>query len=87
MEEDMIIETLRMDDVVDLVKKFVASNRINPNYANVLFDKIYKKNCPLIRSFDGTTQMSSPQNVLYDKIEVMSFLDNFQKKLNNPIHA
>lgn len=73
MMSQEIIETLRMEEVVNIVKAFVADNKLRNDYVNALFTGIYNDNC--------YNNRIKPQNLFYHKLRVYELLDDFKKNL------
>lgn len=69
VEQEEIIETLMLQEVVDLIKTTLTENNLPEEYLNPLVKEIY---------YDNFANMNvDPKNVLYDTKRVHSLLQRF----------
>lgn len=65
--EDDLVVTIRIDDVVELINKFVADNKLAPNMTRIILDSVIQQS--------GMLQCRmQPDYYLYDEKQVMGTL-------------
>lgn len=69
LDDTDIIETLRFDEVIELVEKFVKDNNLVPHCINIGLKYLYTKSCTVYPLY--------PDQILFDKKFVMNTIQNF----------
>lgn len=74
-EETLIIETIRFEKVIKLVKNFIDYNKLNQKHENLILRIVQINNFPHFNQ--------KPEKLLYNGSELCNLLNNLQISCNN----